>query len=46
MKNMNIIILGVNADIGLNICKYYLKSGATIIGTYRKKKTKYKCFFI
>ena len=38
MKKMNIIILGVNADIGLNICKYYLKSGATIIGTYRKKK--------
>lgn len=38
MKNMNIIILGVNADIGSNICKYYLNSGATIIGTYRKKK--------
>ena len=35
---MNIIILGVNADIGLNICKYYLNSGAKIIGTYRKKR--------
>jgi len=38
MKNINVIVLGVNADIGLNICKYYLNSGASIIGTYRKKK--------
>jgi NAD(P)-dependent dehydrogenase (short-subunit alcohol dehydrogenase family) len=33
-----IIILGVNADIGFNICKYYLDRGDEIIGTYRKKK--------
>ena len=38
MKNLNIIIIGINADIGFNVCKYYLNSGANLIGTYRKKK--------
>ena len=34
----NIIILGVNADIGRNIANLYLKNNYKIIGTYRKKK--------
>nr|ABZ06614.1 putative short chain dehydrogenase [uncultured marine microorganism HF4000_133G03] len=36
----NIIILGANADIGANITKYYLNSGAQVIGTYRRRKPK------
>ena len=32
-----IIILGVNADIGKNIAKYFLNENYFIIGTYRKK---------
>ena len=39
MKNKNIIILGVNADIGMNICQFYLNDGYTVIGTYRAKNT-------
>jgi NAD(P)-dependent dehydrogenase (short-subunit alcohol dehydrogenase family) len=33
---MNIIILGVSADIGANICKKYLNDGFNVIGTYRR----------
>jgi short-subunit dehydrogenase len=36
----NIIILGVNADIGRNIANLYLKNNYKVIGTYRKKKPK------
>jgi NAD(P)-dependent dehydrogenase (short-subunit alcohol dehydrogenase family) len=32
----DIVILGVSADIGQNICKLYQRDGARIIGTYRK----------
>lgn len=32
----NIIILGINADIGRNICKLFQRDGWNIIGTYRK----------
>ena len=34
----NIIILGVNADIGRNIANLYLKNNYKVLGTYRKKK--------
>lgn len=34
----NVIILGINADIGRNIAKYFLKDNFKVIGTYRKKK--------
>lgn len=34
----NVIILGINADIGRNIAKYFLKDNFSVIGTYRKKK--------
>ena len=37
-----IIILGVNADIGKNIAKYFLNENYFIIGTYRKKKPSLK----
>ena len=30
-----VIILGVSADIGRNICKFYLKDGFQVLGTYR-----------
>lgn len=31
-----IIILGVSADIGQNICRLYQRDGAKVLGTYRK----------
>lgn len=31
----DIIILGVSADIGLNICRLFQRDGARILGTYR-----------
>jgi NAD(P)-dependent dehydrogenase (short-subunit alcohol dehydrogenase family) len=31
----NIIILGISADIGRNVCELYQKDGYNIIGTYR-----------
>jgi NAD(P)-dependent dehydrogenase (short-subunit alcohol dehydrogenase family) len=31
----NVIILGVSADIGQNLCKFFLDDGADVIGTYR-----------
>lgn len=31
----NIVILGVSADIGQNICRLYQQRGANILGTYR-----------
>ena len=34
--NKFVIILGVSADIGLNICKSYIKDGFQVLGTYRK----------
>ena len=34
-KGDKVIILGVNADIGRNICKLFHDDGASIIGTYR-----------
>jgi NAD(P)-dependent dehydrogenase (short-subunit alcohol dehydrogenase family) len=37
----NIIILGVNADIGRNICKLYHNEGFNIIGTYRRDFPEY-----
>ena len=30
------IILGVSADIGKNICKFYLEDGFRVLGTYRQ----------
>jgi NAD(P)-dependent dehydrogenase (short-subunit alcohol dehydrogenase family) len=30
-----VIILGISADIGRSICKYYLKDGFQVLGTYR-----------
>jgi short-subunit dehydrogenase len=42
MKNLSIIIIGVNADIGFNVCQNYLNKGAKIIGTYGRKKPKVK----
>ena len=38
MKNLSIIIIGINADIGFNVCKHYLNNGSKIIGTYRRRK--------
>ena len=37
-KNKNIIILGINADIGLNIANFFLQENYNVIGTFRKKK--------
>jgi len=37
----NIIILGVSADIGRNICKRYHDEGFNIIGTYRRDFPEY-----
>jgi NAD(P)-dependent dehydrogenase (short-subunit alcohol dehydrogenase family) len=37
----NIIILGVNADIGRNICKLFHDEGFSIIGTYRRDFPEY-----
>jgi len=36
MEMNNIIILGVNADIGMNICKLFQRDKFNIIGTFRK----------
>jgi NAD(P)-dependent dehydrogenase (short-subunit alcohol dehydrogenase family) len=33
--NKTVIILGVSADIGRNICKFYLNDGFQVLGTYR-----------
>lgn len=33
----NIIILGINADIGMNIAQFYANDGYRVIGTYRKE---------
>jgi len=33
----NIIILGVSADIGQNICRLFQRDGAQILGTYRNE---------
>jgi len=38
MKKLNVLIVGVNSDIGFNICKFYLNNGVNIVGIYRKKK--------
>lgn len=32
----NVIILGVNADIGRNICKLFLADGYRVLGTFRR----------
>lgn len=31
----NVIVIGANADIGTQICEYYLKDGFNVLGTYR-----------
>jgi len=38
MKKLNVLIVGVNADIGFNICKFYLNNNVNIVGLYRNKK--------
>jgi NAD(P)-dependent dehydrogenase (short-subunit alcohol dehydrogenase family) len=38
----NIIILGVSADIGRNICKFFHRDGYSIIGTYRNDFPEYE----
>jgi short-subunit dehydrogenase len=39
-QNKNIIVLGINADIGSNIAKFFLQENYNVIGTYRNKKPK------
>ncbi|WP_157964582.1 SDR family NAD(P)-dependent oxidoreductase [Algibacillus agarilyticus] len=42
MINKKIIILGVNADIGMNLCLFYLEDGYQVIGTYRSENENYE----
>ena len=37
MEQRNLIVLGINADIGSQIAERYIKEGFKVVGTYRTK---------